>query len=126
MNHGQTSSNVKQSSANSSEKQQSSSRDPNDSQKHEKTRIVTVKTTSIEEQNVSSLSRKNTVCRGDSWKIIKSPSPSRPVLFWEVLTTVALLIMALWMQGLPSKETHQIPDKNVWPSFEITKPQMGF
>ncbi|EHJ13006.1 hypothetical protein CWATWH0003_2271 [Crocosphaera watsonii WH 0003] len=42
--------------------------------------------------------------------------------------TVALLIMALWMQGLPAR---QMPDNididgEGLPSFEMTKPQMGF
>ena len=72
--------------------------------------------------------------REDSRKIISSSSsqkvstPGPPVFFWEVLMTVALLIMALWMQGLPAR---QMPDNididgEGLPSFEMTKPQMGF
>ncbi|MGK7938844.1 MAG: hypothetical protein AB4062_01505 [Crocosphaera sp.] len=56
----------------------------------------------------------------------KVPKPSFPVFFWETLMTVALLIMALWMQSLPTRELPQTIKNNTWPSSEISEPQSRF
>ncbi len=56
----------------------------------------------------------------------KVSQPSFPVFFWETLMTVALLIMALWMQSLPTRELPQTIKNKTWPSLEMIKPQIGF
>ncbi|MDJ0845692.1 hypothetical protein [Crocosphaera sp.] len=56
----------------------------------------------------------------------KVSTPPRPVLLWEVLTTVALLMVALWMQGLPARQIPHSTQENTFPSFEMVQPEMEF
>ncbi|CCQ58630.1 hypothetical protein CWATWH0402_2443 [Crocosphaera watsonii WH 0402] len=134
MNHGQNNLNLKKSPVYKTEKPAAPLKEPKKDRITEKSRIITVKTTSLSEEDFSSWSSPKISHKEDSRKIISSSSsqkvstPGPPVFFWEVLMTVALLIMALWMQGLPAR---QMPDNididgEGLPSFEMTKPQMGF
>ncbi|MGK7882599.1 MAG: hypothetical protein AB4060_21225 [Crocosphaera sp.] len=132
MNHGQNIPNLKQSLVYKSEKREKPLQDHKKDEKKQKSRIITVNKTSLAKEKISSLTPQTASHQEDCWKTINSSSPnkastpSHPVLFWEVLMTVALLIMALWMQGLPSRQTPHYRDRDSLPSFEITKPQMGF
>lgn len=56
----------------------------------------------------------------------KTPKPSFQVFFWETLMTVILLIMALWMQSLPTRQLPQTIKNNPWPTLEMSNPQIGF
>ncbi len=129
MNHGQTNPKFKQSPVAASEQYDQSEKVDNVAEKDEKTRIITVNTTSLTQQNLSSGTSEHKSCEENSCRIInchKVSTPSRPVFFWEVLMTVALLIMALWMQGLPARHIPNSIERDIVPSFDITKPQMEF
>ncbi|MDJ0732112.1 MAG: hypothetical protein QNJ33_19215 [Crocosphaera sp.] len=132
MNHGQHKPNVENSSVSQSQQKEKHSDYPNGSRTDEKTRIITVNTTSLTQGDISSWTPHKMSLQDNSWKIVNSSSPKKvstsscPVFFWEVLMTVALLIMALWMQGLPAKQIPHSTDRDTLPSFEITKPQMEF
>ena len=129
MNHGQTNPKLKQSPVAASEQYDQPEKVDNVAKKDEKTRIITVKTTSLTQQNLSSGTSEQNSCEENSCRIIncnKVSTPSRPVFFWEVLMTVALLIMALWMQGLPVRQIPNSIEGDIVPSFDITKPQMEF
>ena len=132
MNHGQNIPNLKQSLVYKSEKQDKPLKDHKKDEKQQKSRIITVKKFSLSKEKISSWTPQTASHQEDCWKTInssspkKSSTPSHSVFFWEVLMTVALLIMALWMQGLPTRQTPDYRYRDSLPSFEITKPQMGF
>lgn len=124
MNHGHNKSEVKQT--------EEPSHVSNGLQTNEQVRVITINTSSLTSGNVSSWTPEKMRVSDNSWKIVhssspkKAPAPSCPVLFWEVLMTVALLIMALWMQGLPARQIPQSTDSDSLPSFEMSRPPMQF
>ncbi|MDJ0599421.1 MAG: hypothetical protein QNJ37_11335 [Crocosphaera sp.] len=132
MNHGPANPNLNHSPVSKSQQQEKYSDYSSGSKTDEKTRIITVKKSSLTQNNIASWTPEKISLREMSRKIIRSSSankvstPSRPVFFWEVLMTVALLIMALWMQGLPARQIPYSIEKETLPSFEIPKPQMTF
>lgn len=129
MNHGQTNPKLKQSPVAASEQHDQPFQVDHGAKKEEKTRIITVNTTSLTQQNLSSGASEQISCEENSCRIIncnKVSTPSRPVFFWEVLMTVGLLIMALWMQGLPARHIPNNIERDILPSFDMTKPQMEF
>lgn len=132
MNHGENKLNLKQAPVYEDEEPQKTVQEAKSSRKNLKTRIITVKTTSLTEGNLSGWTPQPMSHQENSSPTIKSSpcqqvsTPSRPLFFWEVLMTVALLITALWMQGLPARQMPENMDHETLPSFEITKPQMVF
>ena len=132
MNHGPANPDLKHSPVTKSQQKETDSDCSIESKTDEKTTIITVNTGSLNQKNIGSWSPKSMSFQNNSWKMMNSSSPrkvstpSRPVLLWEVLTTVALLMMALWMQGLPARQIPHSTQENTFPSFEMAKPEMEF
>lgn len=133
MNHGKSNSNIKPSTVIKSQPDEQQSNYSNNSKTDQTTKIITVKKSSLTEENVSALTPdKKLSIQENSWQIIKrSPTKNRsvsyyPAFFWEVLMTVALLVMALWMQGLPTREVPQNTNSETVPSFKMTDPEIRF
>ncbi|EAZ92209.1 hypothetical protein [Crocosphaera chwakensis] len=133
MNHGQSNPNIKPSTVIKSQPNEKHSQYSNDSQTDKTTKIITVKKTSLTKETPSSWTpEKKLSLQENSWKIMnpsstqKRPDSSYPVFFWEVLITVALLVMALWMQGLPTRQVPQNTNSGTVPSFEMTDPEIRF
>ncbi len=132
MNHGQNKPNVQHSPVSQSQPTEEPSHPSNRLKTDEKVRVITINTSSLTKGNLSSWTPQKMSLQENSWKIIHSSSPKKasapscPVLFWEVLMTVALLIMALWMQGLPTRQIPYSTDSETLPAFEMTKPPMQF
>ena len=68
----------------------------------------------------------------NDWTNLNPPSPKKvtkpsfQVFLWETLMTVALLIMALWMQSLPERELPQTMKSDTWPTLETMRLPMRF
>ncbi len=133
MNHGQSNSNIKPSTVIKSQSNEQHSHDSNNSQTDATTKIITVKKTSLTKETISPWTPKKKLNLQDNSERIMNPSSTQnksvssyPVFFWEVLMTVALLVMALWMQGLPARQVPQNTNSETVPSFEITDPGIRF
>ncbi|ACB51693.1 hypothetical protein cce_2343 [Crocosphaera subtropica ATCC 51142] len=132
MNHGESNPKIERSPVIPSQPNEEYSDYSKGSKTDETTKIITVKKTSLTKDNVSVWTTDKMSLQENSWKIMNPPSTQKssessyPVFFWEVLMTVALLVMALWMQGLPTRQVQPNTDTNTLPSFEITEPQFRF
>ncbi len=129
MDHGQSKPKLKQYPVPASEQHEDPFQVDHGAKKDKNPRIITVKTTSLTQQNLSSGTSEYKSHQENSCRIVncdKVSTPSRPVFFWEVLMTVALLIMALWMQGLPARHIPSNIERDILPSFDITKQHREF
>ncbi|MEA5512300.1 hypothetical protein VB715_21235 [Crocosphaera sp. UHCC 0190] len=67
-----------------------------------------------------------------SWKTVKHPTTkqiekgSRQFFFWETLITVGLLVMALWMQTLPTRQLPETMNNKSIQWFEMNDSQKSF
>ncbi|WP_107667667.1 hypothetical protein [Cyanothece sp. BG0011] len=132
MNHGPINSDIERSPVVKSQSKETHSKCCNSSQTDETTKIITVNKTSLTKDSVSRLTSEKMSLQENSWNRInpsstqKGSTSSYPVFFWEVLMTVALLVMALWMQGLPTREVPQNTNRDTVPSFEMDDSQFRF
>ncbi len=129
MTHGQHNTKIRRSPVSQSPEQENTSEYPNAPKTEENQRIITIKETSQTAHIFWPWNSQELSLKEDSGKIVKLSvpqkvqKPSRQVCFWEALMTVALLIMALWMQSLPARQIPEIIDSNHLPSFEMIKRQ---
>ncbi len=129
MTHGQHNTKIRRSPVSQFPEQENASEYPNAPKTEETKRIITIKETSQTADTFWPWNSQELSLKEDSWKIVKLSvpkkvqKPSRQVCFWEALMTVALLIMALWMQSLPVGKIPEMIDGNHLPSFEMIKPQ---
>ena len=67
----------------------------------------------------------------DHWKKLKLSNPkprkprSRQLFFWETLITVALLVMALWMQTSATRQSPEMTHESM-PLLNMIDTQQGF
>lgn len=132
MNHGQNKPNLQHSPVSQSQPTEEQSHASSGFKTDEKVRVITINTSSLTKGNVSAWTPQKMSRAENSWKLVHSSSPKQPsapscpILFWEVLMTVALLTMALWMQGLPARQMPHSTDSETLPSFELSQPPMQF
>lgn len=97
----------------------------------------TIKIVTVEETSPQSLSKlpwdaQDWRSPNDDYKPLKQPIAkklkrhSRPFFFWEALITVGLLVMALWMQTLPARQTPETINNESIPLFKMMETQPQF
>jgi hypothetical protein len=130
MDHGKSNKNIMGLPVRQYPEEENSCGDSNAIETERTTRIITIKETSQTAQKFWLWNGQELGLQEDRWKIVKLSKqnkvqkPSPQVFFWEALMTVALLIMALWMQSLPVRQIPEIIEGNTLPSFETIEPHM--
>lgn len=132
MDHGQKHPSLRQKPVSKPLEQEHQANNPNLTKLEKTTTIISLQESSSTNTPMGLWNHQPISLKQNSWTN-PNPSPSKKVskpsfqvFFWETLMTVALLIMALWMQSLPTRELPQIIKNDAWPALDMLKPQIGF
>ncbi|MDJ0508808.1 MAG: hypothetical protein QNJ64_06105 [Crocosphaera sp.] len=132
MDHRQKKNTIRQKPAFESLEQDDRPSGPDLTKLENKTTIITLKESSSPNTSMGLWSHQPISLKQNSWthlnrsSLKKAPKPSFQVFFWETVMTVALLIMALWMQSLPEREPSPNIKNDAWPTLETLRLPIRF